>query len=160
VVVTHLTTSAQDLTGIAASSSLRMDRSVLKEMAIGINHEKDNAGSAHAEEVALDKLCRNKSLRKNRIVDVYLLVIRLTCSSTSETYTLNNSRPCVVCVKRMVDALDFGFRIKKVFYSNSQNEIVSVKFSTLLEEEHYVTKFYKKKLPKKCSKFKVAIPAT
>jgi tRNA(Arg) A34 adenosine deaminase TadA len=149
----HPMRSAPALTGMSLSCSLRVNRRVLKYLAIGINHEKDNLSSAHAEEVALDKLCRNKTLRKNRIVDVSLLVIRLTCSSTCESYALTQSRPCILCVMRMADALDYGFRVKKVYYSDSDGQIICTKFKDFIQEQHYVTKARKKKLPKRCANF-------
>ena len=112
--------------------------------------------SVHAEEVALDKLSRNKILRKGKFVKVSLLVVRITPRSVGDRYVLNNSRPCIVCTCRMLDIAQSGYIIKKVYYSDLNGEIVCSKFRDFVAEPHYKSKNYKrKKLPKKCQRYQL-----
>jgi deoxycytidylate deaminase len=106
------------------------------------NHICHNDRSLHAEEVAIDNL-RNK-IDTKKIIDVSLIVIRITLKSNIDTYTLCDSKPCVICLQRIIDCVKYGFRIKKIYYSTQSGEIICYKLRDLIKKKQYISSFYTK----------------
>ncbi len=71
------------------------------------------------------------------------MVIRISPSSTTETYTLSNSRPCAVCLLKIKNMECFGYKISKVYFSNKNGEIVCYKLQNLIKEKQYISKYYR-----------------
>ncbi|XWV25661.1 cytidine deaminase [Tupanvirus deep ocean] len=96
--------------------------------------------STHAEEMAIDKLHKNK---KRKLINVSLLVIRITYGSTADIYNLSNSRPCVACMSKIKNLTNFGYRVTKVYFSNENGDIVCYRLRDILKEKQYLSKFYR-----------------
>ncbi|AEX61397.1 putative cytidine deaminase [Megavirus courdo7] len=103
--------------------------------------------STHAEEMALDKLKKNRS---KRIIDVSLIVIRITPSSTPDSYKLANSRPCIGCIHKIKNSFNYGVRINKIYFSNENGEIICYKLRDILSEKQHLSKYHRMSMiPKK-----------
>ena len=104
--------------------------------------------SIHAEEAAMDKIQPN---RKGKIINVSLLVIRITPASTVDSYKLANSRPCIACMYRIKNLVYNGYRVTKVYFSNEEGEIISYRLRDIVaEKQHHLTKYYRVSgIPKK-----------
>ncbi|XWV26641.1 putative cytidine deaminase [Tupanvirus soda lake] len=96
--------------------------------------------STHAEEMAIDKLKKNK---KRKLISVSLLVIRISYGSTVDVYNLSNSRPCVACMSKIKNLTNFGYKVTKVYFSNENGDIVCYKLRDILKEKQYLSKFYR-----------------
>ena len=92
--------------------------------------------SIHAEDMAIDKLPHINCKRRKKI---NILVIRITSSSNSEKYKLVNSQPCKNCVEKM--SYIQGYKVKKIYYSNENGEIVCCKLRDLANKSQHITKF-------------------
>lgn len=93
----------------------------------------------HAETDALQHLPPNRS---KRWITLDLLVVRVT-----KTGNIKNSRPCVKCIEFMMKVS--GYKIRNVYYSNSNGEIVCEKLLDLYHsEEQHVSLAFKKKYNK------------
>lgn len=78
------------------------------------------------------------------------MVIRITPASTINFYVLANSRPCIACLYRIKNTINFGYRITKVYYSNENGEIVCYKLRDIVNEKQMLSKYYRKlAIPKK-----------
>lgn len=88
--------------------------------------------STHAEEMALDKIVKNKT---KKIIDVSLLVIRISARSTCGSYKLCNSRPCAACMYKMSNSVENGYRVSKVYFSDDNGDIVCYKLRDILLEK-------------------------
>lgn len=102
--------------------------------------------STHAEEMALDKVYLKKT---SKIINVSIIVIRITPSSTPDHYTLTNSRPCIMCMHKIKNTVPFGYRVTNVYFSNNNGDIVKYKLRDIIKEKQHLTKFHKiSQLPK------------
>ena len=92
----------------------------------------------HAEEDAINKLPPKK--RSKRLEDVNLIVIR-----TTKTGVLGNSAPCVHCLKYMKeDAEARGYKINKIYYSNSDGKIECHNLNDLITSDIlHISAYYK-----------------
>jgi len=81
--------------------------------------------SEHAEENAINRLPPKKS---KKIENVCILIIRM-----SKHGKLGMSAPCVHCLKYMKEnALEKGYNITDVYYSNADGEIETYKINYLI----------------------------
>lgn len=108
-------------------------------MSIGYNKygdiQKKDPG-LHAEEDALLKLRKNHS---NKLEPIHLLVIRISANNK-----LQSSKPCSACL-RVMNTLPSkkGYKIKNIYFSDGNNNIVKTKLSSLEKEEKHYTKYYR-----------------
>lgn len=109
-------------------------------LSYGVNTYADVDGKypgIHAEQDALSKLMPLKQKKKPEIID--LLVIRL-----SKTNKLQISKPCSHCIKMMgISSLNKGYKIRNVYYSDSDGKIIRTTLRSLELEEHHISRFYK-----------------
>lgn len=110
-------------------------------LAYGYNHYlpvNSVHNSIHAEHDAINKL----PIRKNKKIEkVNLMVIR-----SSKTGVLGMSKPCEHCINTMrIKALDKGYYISKIYYSDIKGNIIKTSIWNLLEEEKYTSSFYRYK---------------
>ena len=113
------------------------------------NHKKNfyYNKATHAEEMALDKIVKPKS---RKIIDVSLLVIRISCGSTCSKYKLCNSRPCAACMYKIKNSVQSGYRVSKIYFSNDNGDIVCYKIRDIIAEKQFVSKYYRlTAIPKK-----------
>jgi deoxycytidylate deaminase len=95
--------------------------------------------STHAEMDAIQKLKR-KNRESNRIILVNILIIRI-----SKTGILNCSKPCLNCLKHIQNLPRYGYRVKYVYYSDENGNIVRRKLDDLIQTSTYVTYRFLKK---------------
>lgn len=118
------------------SSSERKGR-VFYPISYGENHLRSSA-SIHAEENCVQKLLPKKF---KRIVNVSILVIRINLEGG-----LSMSKPCFKCIEKMNDAHKYGYRIKNVYYSTKEGNIVKTSLSKLTNEpDKHISKFFREK---------------
>lgn len=99
--------------------------------------------------MALDKIVKP---RTRKIIDVSLLVIRISCGSTCNKYKLCNSRPCAACMYKIKNSIQTGYRVTKIYFSDDNGDIVCYKFKDIIIEKQFVSKFYRlTSIPKKLS---------
>ncbi len=96
--------------------------------------------STHAEEMAIDKLRKNN---KPKLIDISLLVIKITPASTIESYRLSNSRPCIACMYKIKNITYSGYRLSKIYFPNENGQIICYKLRDILKEKQYVSKYYR-----------------
>ena len=110
------------------------------ELAFGLNHTTPccHTGTIHAERAAIDKLPYRPANKKP--LKVSLLVVRF-----SKSGKLGNSKCCVKCIHDMQKLpIQKGYRITKVYYSNSDGDIVKTSLKHLQKDENkHITRFYK-----------------
>ena len=95
--------------------------------------------SIHAEENCIDKL---PYIKNGKIKRVSLLVIRIT-----RTGIITMSKPCFRCINFMNRALEKGYKIDTVYYSNNEGQIEKCSLHTLNMDPHkHVSKLYRGKL--------------
>ena len=120
------------------------ENSVLKKaniLSIGFNQMGDvdgNYAGIHAEHDAINKL---KPLDRNRRPEsINLLVIRV-----SKSNKLLNSKPCANCIKTMKFLPEKkGYRIKYIYYSNDNGDIVKYSLKNLANQDLHYSSFIKK----------------
>ncbi len=97
----------------------------------------NNIKTIHAEHDAINKLPTNNK----RLKSVNILVIRI-----SNTGILGMSKPCENCIKLMNTLpQQKGYKINKVFYSDSFGIIIKTTLNKLMNENNnHVSKFYKR----------------
>ena len=96
----------------------------------------------HAEHDAINKLKPLK--RKKHLQNINLLVIRL-----SKKNKLQTSKPCVDCINKIkVLPEKKGYKIKNIYYSDDNENIVKSNLKTLENEELHYSKYYRSKLIK------------
>lgn len=109
-------------------------------LSYGVNTYADVDGKypgVHAEQDALSKLMPLKQKKKLELID--MLVIRI-----SKTNKLQNSKPCAHCIKMMsVSPVNKGYKIRNIYYSDADGNIIRTTLRTLELEEHHVSRFYK-----------------
>lgn len=96
--------------------------------------------STHAEEMAIDKIQKNKG---RKLIDISLLVIRITPTSTPDSYKLVNSRPCAACVYRIKNMASHGYKISKLYFSNENGDIVCYKLRDIIKEKQFLSRYYR-----------------
>ena len=95
--------------------------------------------SIHAEINALKKAESNKSIKNNTLL--HLIVIRV-----SQTGLLGMSRPCFHCIQQLHKS---RFRIHKIFYSNSDGQIICENFQHMIRNNSiYISNGIRKKIQK------------
>ena len=96
----------------------------------------------HAEHDAINKL---KPLKKKKhLQNINLLVIRL-----SKKNKLQTSKPCVDCINKIkVLPEKKGYKIKNIYYSDDNENIVKSNLKTLENEELHYSKYYRSELIK------------
>jgi tRNA(Arg) A34 adenosine deaminase TadA len=104
----------------------------------GINH--GMYGTFHAEIDVVRKLPKRESNKK-------LMKVNLLVAKTSSTHCLSDSKPCIKCVNElMIYPQMYGYRIKKIYYTNSKGEIICRKLIDLIKDtDQHVTKCYREK---------------
>lgn len=103
--------------------------------------------STHAEEMAVDKLKINI---KPKLINISLLVIRITSGSNPNCYHLVNSRPCIACMYKLIHVTQLGYRITKIYFSNEVGEIICYKLRDIMAEKHHASRYYRSSsIPKK-----------
>lgn len=95
--------------------------------------------SIHAEEMAISKIKRNPK----KMINVSLMVIRISYNSTIETYHLANSKPCVSCMYKIKNTVNIGYHINKIYFSDENGNIICYKIRDLLKEKHHLSKYYR-----------------
>jgi len=121
------------------------DSGTLKKASIlsyGINTIGDskclNAG-IHAEHDAIRKLLPLKN--KKRLKPVSILVIRLSVKNK-----LQSSKPCSNCIEIMKTLpIKIGYKIKDVYYSDNEGNIIKTNLNNLDNEEKHFSSFYRKR---------------
>lgn len=96
--------------------------------------------ATHAEEMAIDKFYLKKA---KKIINVSLIVIRITPSSTPVKYELRNSKPCIVCMHKVSHTEQFGYRINNIYFSDDNGNILRYKLRDIIKEEAHISKFYR-----------------
>ena len=117
----------------------------MKKVAYGENSRREYYDGCcygiHAELSSVKHLQRSKSTRNkywdNKRLSVDLLVIRINNSGK-----LCSSKPCENCIKKL--SMITVIKIKNVYYSTSDGEIVSEKFNKLKDSPHISRSFRKK----------------
>lgn len=97
-----------------------------------------NDHGIHAEHDAINSL---KPLhRKNHLQNVNILVIRI-----SKYNKLQNSKPCANCIETMkILPEKKGYRIRNIYYSNENGDIIKSNLKNLESEELHYSKFFRK----------------
>ena len=104
---------------------------------IDSNKSKNDPG-IHAEHDAIIGLKPLK--RKNHLQNVNMLVIRI-----SKNNKLQNSKPCANCIETMkILPEKKGYRIRNVYYSNENGDIIKSSLKNLESEELHYSKFFRK----------------
>ena len=96
--------------------------------------------STHAEEMAIDKLPNN---RNKKLINVSLLVIRISVNSTTDLYKMSNSRPCISCMYKIKTSAQLGYKISKIYFSNEDGDIVCHKLRDIIKEKQFLSKYYR-----------------
>lgn len=94
----------------------------------------------HAEHDAINKL---KPLKKTKhLQNVNMLVVRI-----SKNNKLQSSKPCANCIEHIKKLPEKkGYRIKNIYYSNEQGEIVKSNLKMLENEELHYSRFFRRHL--------------
>lgn len=88
--------------------------------------------TVHAECDAMNKLPRR---REKLLKKIDLLVIRSNIGGT-----IGNSKPCTMCIDRLMTLPKRGYILDTVYYSLA-NKLVKVKFCKLIEMERHIPKY-------------------
>ena len=109
-------------------------------LSFGINKMGDidgNEPGVHAERDAINKL---KPLeRKKHLQNINMLVIRF-----SKNNKLQNSKPCANCIQTMKTLPQKkGYRIRNIYYSDDNGEILKTTLANLENEELHYSRFYR-----------------
>lgn len=123
----------------------KANKNVLKKaniLTFGFNRMGDingNDAGIHAEHDAINKL---KPLERNKkLQPINLLVIRF-----SKNNQLQNSKPCFNCIQTIKTLPQKrGYKIKNIYYSNNDGDIIKSNLKILEKEELHYSRFYRKK---------------
>lgn len=85
-----------------------------------------NNCTLHAEIDAMNKLCNNAKGDNKRVTTVNLIVVR-----TNKQGELRYSRPCNDCIRRLKHLYSRGYRLRYVYYSGKNGEIIREKYSDM-----------------------------
>ena len=99
-----------------------------------------NQPGVHAEHDAINRL---KPLqRKKHLQPVNILVIRL-----SKNNKIQNSKPCANCIENMkILPEKKGYRIKNIYYSGDNGEIIKSSLKNLENEDLHYSRFFRKNM--------------
>ncbi len=101
------------------------------------NKSKNDPG-IHAEHDAINKL--KPVRRKKHLHNVNILVVRL-----SKNNKLQNSKPCANCLNKLkILPEKKGYKIRNIYYSNDNGEIIKSNLKTLENEDLHYSRYYKK----------------
>jgi cytidine deaminase len=99
-----------------------------------------NEAGVHAEHDAINKL--KPIAKKKHLQNINILVIRF-----SKNNKLQQSKPCVNCIRTMKTLPEKkGYKIKNIFYSNENGEIIKSNITNLENEDLHYSRFYRRKL--------------
>ena len=108
-------------------------------MSYGVNYYGDldgNIPGIHAEINAINKL--PKCNKKNTYIN--LIVLRL-----SKNNKIQNSKPCQNCIQKLSYLPNLkGYKIKHIYYSDNEENIVKCKLNDLQNESPHISKFYRR----------------
>lgn len=92
----------------------------------------------HAEHDAINRL---KPLNRNKhLQNINILVIRLSKKSK-----IQNSKPCLNCIENMkILPARKGYRIKYIYYSNYDGNIIKCSLNDLENENPHYSRFFRK----------------
>ena len=79
---------------------------------------------------ALARLIKIKK-ENRKLITVDLLVIK-----TDKNLCLKNSKPCQKCIEHMARLPKYGYRMRYVYYSNSEGEIIKKNFTDLYHDKN------------------------
>lgn len=123
----------------------KANKSVLKKaniLSFGFNRMGDINGNdpgVHAEHDAINKL--KPIERKKKLESINLLVIRF-----SKNNKIQNSKPCAKCIQTMkILPEKKGYKIKNIYYSNDNGEIVKSSLNNLEKEDLHYSRYYRNK---------------
>lgn len=91
----------------------------------------------HAEINALTKLIRTK-ISNRKLITIDLLVIR-----TDKNLLLKNSKPCQKCIDYMMQLPKYGYRMRYVYYSNNEGNIIKTNFTNLYHNNNHVSRRFR-----------------
>jgi hypothetical protein len=99
-----------------------------------------NQPGVHAEHDAINRL---KPLqRKKHLQCVNILVVRL-----SKNNKIQNSKPCANCIETIKTLPEKkGYRIKNIYYSGDNGEIIKSSIKTLENEKLHYSRFFRKNM--------------
>ena len=98
-----------------------------------------NTPGVHAEHDAINKLKPIKY--KKRLQDINILVVRM-----SRNNKIQSSKPCENCIKLMnILPPKKGYRIKHIYYSDNNGNIVKSNLKILENEDLHYSRFFRKK---------------
>ena len=110
-------------------------------LSYGFNMMSDISGNqpgVHAEHDAINGL--RPLRRKKHLQNVNMLVIRV-----SKNNKLQNSKPCANCIETMrVLPQKKGYRIRNIYYSNENGEIIKSSLQNLEKEELHYSRFFRR----------------
>jgi ribosomal protein L28 len=114
----------------------------LNILSFGFNKLGDIHGNkigVHAEHDAINNL---KPLRRNkRLQNINMLVIRI-----SKNNKIQSSKPCANCIEHIKNLPGKkGYKIKHIYYSNDDGEIIRSNIKSLENGELHYSKFYRNK---------------
>lgn len=97
-----------------------------------------NQPGIHAEHDAINRL--KPLTRKKHLQNINMLVIRI-----SKINKLQNSKPCANCIEIMrLLPEKKGYRIKNIFYSDENGNIIKSNLKNLENDNLHYTKFFRK----------------
>ena len=112
-------------------------------LSFGVNQLGDTDGNTpgiHAECDAISKLIPLKPRKK--LENINLLVIRL-----SPKNKIQCSKPCYNCIKTMKNLPPkIGYKIKNIYYSDSNGNIVKTTIKALEKEEKHYSQYSRRKM--------------
>lgn len=113
-------------------------------ISIGVNINGDNLGKqqgTHAEISVLKKL-PIRYLKKKKPLCMFITRI-------NKNGKLKNSKPCKNCILTLQNLIQTrGFKLKTIYYTNQDSEIIKTTLDELSMDEMYVTSFYRLALEK------------
>jgi hypothetical protein len=122
------------------SCVLKKKGTKIRILSFGMNQMGDTDGLVPGIHAELDAVTKLKPLRQKRLEIIDLLVIRL-----SKTNNIQSSRPCNNCIEVMTYFPEKkGYKIKTIYYSNNDGDIIKTDLQTLEKEEKHYSRFYRR----------------
>ena len=107
----------------------------MKNVVVGFNSDRDLYSGAcygeHAETNALAKLIKVNQRQSNKLINIDLLVIK-----TDRNFCLKNSKPCHKCISYMMNFPKYGYRIRYVYYSDQNGNIIKTNLTDLSDDNY------------------------
>lgn len=121
------------------ASIITFQNKKIKQLCIGQNDSFADGSSQHAEVDAIHHLPPRKNWNRQLMI-VDLIVIRV-----SKIGIIGNSMPCIHCLRTMTHLPHkMGYHINRIYYSNSNGEIVSCKLDDLIAiNEQHITSYHR-----------------